>query len=74
MSLLDKIADDTWDDKLDSESPLIARLSSGVEMNGSMVAKTNLEMGGGMAVKVGEKVKPTDLPATGAFCGDEKRS
>ena len=32
VSLLDKIADDIWDDKLDSESPLIARLSSGVEM------------------------------------------
>ncbi len=65
VSLLDKIADDIWDDKLDSESPLIADISSGVEMkDGSMVAKKNLEMGGGMAVKVGEKLKPTDLPAT----------
>ena len=63
VSLIHKIADDIWDEKLDPKSRLIAEVSGGVEMkDGSLVAKKNLEMGGGNAVRAGEKMKPSYLP------------
>jgi hypothetical protein len=60
-SLLDKLTDDIWDDKLDTNSPMVSELLSKMEFkNGKLVTKETLNMTGNITIAVGDEFKITD--------------
>jgi hypothetical protein len=60
-SLLDKLTDDIWDDKLDTNSPMVSDLLSKMEFkNGKLVTKETLNMTGNITIAVGDEFKITD--------------
>lgn len=61
-SMLDKLIDDIWDDKLDMDSPMISEILSKVEFkNGKLVAMVDFSIGLS-SVAVGDEFKITDSP------------
>lgn len=60
-SLLDKLTDDIWDDKLDTNSPMVSDLLSKMEFkNGKLVTKETLNMTGNITIAAGDEFKITD--------------
>lgn len=62
-SLLDKLTDDIWDDKLDMNSLMVSDLLSKMEFkNGKLVTKDTLNMTGNITFAVGDEFKISDSP------------
>jgi len=62
-SLLDKLTDDIWDDKLDMNSPMVSDLLSKMEFkNGKLVTKDTLNMTGNITIAAGDEFKISDSP------------
>jgi hypothetical protein len=71
-SMLNKIADDVWNDKWDMENTRLAREAGKIFefKDGKLVAKKKWGGGpGGPAFEVGDVIKPTDFPSSMYFVG-----
>jgi hypothetical protein len=62
-SLLDKLTDDIWDDKLDMDTAMVSDLLGRMEFkNGKLVSKIDFDMTGNITFAVGDEFKITDSP------------
>jgi hypothetical protein len=62
-SLLDKLTDDIWDDKLDMDTAMVSELLGRMEFkNGKLVSKIDFVMTGNITFAVGDEFKITDSP------------
>jgi hypothetical protein len=62
-SMLDKLVDDIWDDKLDMDSAMVSELLSRMEFkNGKLVAIMDFNMTGNITFALGDEFKITDSP------------
>ncbi len=60
-SLLDKLTDDIWDDKLDMDTAMVSELLGRMEFkNGKLVSKIDFDMTGNITFAVGDEFKITD--------------
>jgi hypothetical protein len=63
-SMLDKMADDLWSDKLNMEHQMIKEITNHMEMkDGKLITKKTFG-GGEQALQIGDVVKPTVLPGS----------
>ena len=62
-SMLDKLVDDIWDDKLNMDSAMVSELLSRMEFkNGKLVTILDFSMPGDITFAVGDEFKITDSP------------
>jgi len=62
-SMLDKLTDDIWDDKLDMDTAMVSELLGRMEFkNGKLVSKMDFDMTGNITFAVGDEFKITDSP------------
>lgn len=63
-SLLDKMADDLWSDKLNMEHRMIKEVTTHVEMKDGKLIATKTLGRGEQSLQIGDVVKPSDLPGS----------
>jgi len=67
VSLLDKIADDVWNDKWSEDAGIVKMFKKDVEYkDGKLIAKEEIKFPG-KEIKPGEVLKPGDAPATSLY-------
>lgn len=68
VSLLDKIADDIWNDKWDKDSGIVKEFSGLAKFkNGKLIAKKKFRSRDGVEINVGDVIKPGDAPTTSIY-------
>lgn len=67
-SLLDKIADDVWNDKWNEDHEIITNTTEFTEFkDGQLVTKKAMNVESGDRLEVGDVIKPTHIPASAYF-------
>lgn len=68
VSLLDKIADDIWNDKWDKDSGIVKEFSKLAKFeDGKLITKEKFRSRDGSEIKVGDVIKPGDAPTTSIY-------
>lgn len=67
-SLIDKLADDLWSDKVDVNHAMFREIKNRVEIkNGVLVASKEIPLDGSVVLQAGNPLKPMDLPGVFYF-------
>ena len=68
VSLLDKIADDIWNDKWDKDSGIVKEFSNLAKFeDGKLIAQEKFRSKSGAQLNVGDVIKPEDAPTTSIY-------
>tara|TARA_B100001741_G_scaffold311816_1_gene313759 strand:- start:1916 stop:2656 length:741 start_codon:yes stop_codon:yes gene_type:complete len=68
VSLLDKIADDIWNDKWDKDSGIVKEFSKVAKFeDGKLITKEKFRSRNGIELNVGDVIKPGDAPTTSIY-------